>query len=123
MPKLIFIGVLIAGCATESMSGIYLFSLKYTDRSTPYEPHPAQANTNGSAVLQSMFGNATPMLQVRANYYGVCISTSTGWLCSRSASPLANVIRDSDTSELSDPLNMVYAAEKFKSNVVFVGLL
>lgn len=116
-----------AGCTSENLNGIYLFSLAYTDAgASAHETGPAEVNANASRVIASLAGSDDARLEVRSGYFGMCLSTGTGWSCSRSAARLASIIieiEQSETGALGDPLNLIYAAEKFKSEVVFVGLM
>lgn len=116
-----------AGCTSENLNGIYLFSLTYTDAgASAHETGPAEVNANASSVIASLAGNGT-QLEVRSGYFGMCLWTSAaaaaGWICSRSPARLASIVEPSEAGSMGDPLNLIYAAEKFKSEVVFVGLM
>jgi hypothetical protein len=104
------------------MNGIYLFSLSYTDPSLPRDPSSIEVNKNASSALSSLIEENVP-LQVRSGYLGMCITSGLGWICSRSSLQLASILRQSEAGTQGDPLNLIYAAEKFRSEVVFVGLM
>jgi hypothetical protein len=117
------LAILVAGCTSENLNGIYLFSLTYTDGgASAHETASAEVNANASRVIASLAGKDA-QLEVRSGYFGMCLSTGTGWICSRSSARLASIIEQPETGALGDPLNLIYAAEKFKSEVVFVGLM
>lgn len=104
------------------MNGIFLFSLSYRDRSSTRDPSSIEVNRNASSAISSLIEESVP-LQVRSGYLGMCITSGAGWICSRTSSQLASIVRQSEAGAQGDPLNLIYAAEKFKSEVVFVGLM
>ncbi|CAG9956055.1 unnamed protein product [Clonostachys rosea f. rosea IK726] len=110
--------VLVAGCTSESLNGIFIFSLTYTNGEAQRNLNPSQVNPNASYILSSLAGNETS-LHIRAGYLGTCLTSGNGWICSRSSEQLATVIIQ---SKVADPLNLIFVAEKFRSEVVFVGL-
>ncbi|VUC38052.1 unnamed protein product, partial [Clonostachys rosea] len=110
--------ILVAGCTSEGLNGIFIFSLAYTNSEAQQNPDPSQVNPNASSVLSGLAGNETS-LHIRAGYLGMCLTSGNGWVCSRSSEQLATLILQ---SEAEDPLNLIFVAEKFRSEVVFVGL-
>lgn len=58
---------------------------------------------------------------------GLCITQSDGiWLCSSSATALANLIRGQNlglSGVGGDPLNLIWIAGKFRNEIVFNGLM
>ena len=62
-------------------------------------------------------------LEVRVGYMGLCIKETSGlWVCSKSANALANTIRETK-STAGDPLNLIWLANNYKSQVFFSGLM
>ncbi|CAG9983909.1 unnamed protein product [Clonostachys byssicola] len=110
--------VLVAGCTSESLNSIFIFSLTYTNGEAQQNSNPSQVNPNASYILSTLAGNETS-LHIRAGYLGMCLTSGNGWICSRRSEHLANFILQ---SKAEDPLNLIFAAEKFRSEVVFVGL-
>lgn len=107
-----------AGCTSESLNGIFIFSLAYTNGEAQRNSISSQVNPNASYILSSLAGNETS-LHIRAGYLGMCLTSGNGWICSRSSEQLATFIIQ---SKAADPLNLIFVAEKFRSEVVFVGL-
>lgn len=61
---------------------------------------------------------------------GLCISQTAGtWLCSSSATTLANLLKSQTVGSSliegvgGDPLNLIWIAGKFKDEIVFDGLV
>ncbi|KAJ6095280.1 hypothetical protein N7486_006026 [Penicillium sp. IBT 16267x] len=126
--------ILLAGCTTsDNLSNVYLLSLQYTNN-TEVTTKPAQVST----VVQSAVYNISQTLsgstfEVHAGYMGLCISQGDeGRVCSSSAKTLANIVKAEKTKSVTgslmteftpDPLNLILIAEKFKTKIVFDGLL
>lgn len=107
--------VLLAGCSSySSMTNIYILGLSYTN-STPHGL--TLTGQNLSSMLSSYKGASH--LEVRTGYFGTCIrQRGIVWLCSADANGLAQQI-----GAENDPLNLIGAADKFKEDVLFSGLL
>ena len=59
---------------------------------------------------------------------GLCISQNVGvWLCSSSATTLANLLKAESGSASrnisGDPLNLIWIASNFRNDIVFDGLM
>lgn len=123
---------MLAGCTSESMSSLHLLSLSYTGAGGAVPENAGMVNGNTSAVFADLARNAR--LEVRASYFGLCAKSpniASGWICSRSAASIAAVVAEAGNSSakavnggasLADPLNIVYMASKFRTDIVFVGL-
>lgn len=135
--ELTFPAVMLAGCTSESMSAMHLFSISYSPTaSTADHVTPKSAgivNGNISAVFADLAGNAR--LEVRASYFGLCAKSpaiADRWICSSSSESIAAIVAGAgdssaklgrDTTHLGgDPLKLVHMASKFRSDVAFVGL-
>ena len=93
------------------MTGIYLFSVSYAGSDDGDDSLFAQAARGGDLV-------------VRAGYFGLCAKRGLGpgaWVCSASAFGIKSIL-GGETSR-QDPLDIVDMADRFKSGVVFPGLL
>lgn len=113
--------ILLAGCSTSGLSNVYLLSLSYVNNiSSPAQIDQTQVNPNISAVFANLVGaNTSASLEVRAGYFGLCMKQSAGWVCDPSAETLANIIKDAN----GDPLNLIWLAKNFKSQIVTTGLM
>ncbi|KAL2063544.1 hypothetical protein VTL71DRAFT_5349 [Oculimacula yallundae] len=115
--------IVVAGCTTPSLANVYLLSLRYlnSSTSTTSSTHPEQLNPNISATFHNISDH--PSLEVRAGYLGLCVrQNSEKWHCSRSAPSLVEIVELSRGSK-DDPLNLLWIASNFRSQVVFVGLI
>lgn len=120
---------MLAGCTSESLSGVHLLSLSYSAAASSPPRNVEMLDGNMSAVFADLAGSAR--LEVRASYFGLCASSpaiARGWICSRSATVIAAVIAEVSNSSANlgrdggDPLGLVYMAGRFRTDVVFVGL-
>lgn len=103
------------------MNNVYLLSLSYA--STPSHQDAVQVNPSISTTFANLTTPA-PALQVRVGYMGFCMPDSTGdWICSRHAKSLAKTINNTHTSSSGDPLNLLWIANNFQSQIVFDGLM
>ncbi|KAJ6021626.1 Ca2+ regulator and membrane fusion protein Fig1-domain-containing protein [Penicillium herquei] len=125
--SVVFLSLLIAGCSSSSLKDIYLLSLQYKDTSSLALSDSTIVSTDiAHAVENITLSGDEPTLQVRAGYMGLCIMLTDGdWVCSTSASSLANIVKLSSNaaSGTRDPLNLIYIANSFKDDIVFNGLL
>lgn len=113
------LSVLIAGCTSEGLSGIYLLSLSYTG--DPGSTSGGESDV--AAALRTLAANHTAF-EIRAGYMGMCLLISGQTICSRSASSLQAFVRQSASEgESGDPLELIRAAKKFQEETVFVPLL
>ena len=108
------------------MPDIYLISLSYQNSSTTTENSNSTGLANPNLLSQLQKAAAGASLEVRAGFFAVCVRGYTltrtleenqQWTCGKVES--LNHFLTAD----SDPLNLVYYASKFSSNVVFYGLL
>lgn len=112
-----------AGSTTSSLSKVYLLSLSYVEPITK-----PTTDGNISSVFTAFANNATA-LEIRANYIGLCgKSASIDWICSTNVHNLKTLLVAADilnpnNNETFDPLDLLGLAEKFKSQIVFDGLL
>ncbi|KAM9882871.1 hypothetical protein VDGL01_02942 [Verticillium dahliae] len=110
------ISILIAGCTSDSLAGIYLLSLSYVSN-----PEPSASNV--AASIAEVAVNRTSM-EIRAGYMGMCLLVSGQSICSKNSGSLeAFVRRTTIGDESGDPLNLIHAAQKFRDETVFVALL
>lgn len=94
---------------------IYLMSIWYESGDRVF--NPALSDPEAIRKLQNIAGTA--QLEARVGYFGVCVNADGGsWLCSANASSLATQIGAED-----DPLNIIWVADTFRSNIVFPYLL
>lgn len=122
-----------AGCTTTGLSNVYLISLSYVRSGTePPETDSGQSNPNITSTFQDLATSANQTsLEVRASYLGLCIKELAGdWICSSSISSLAKFFMSSAPQTLAgsssnggDPLNLVWIAGKFRSEIIFSGLV
>ena len=118
---------MLAGCTSSNMNNVYLISLSYTDDTAPASHYdPEQVNPNISSTFASLVStNPTPgpSWEIRVGYMGFCMPDSTGdWICSRHATSLAKTINETEP-RIGDPLNLIWIAKNFQSQIVFVGLM
>ncbi|KAK3389955.1 Ca2+ regulator and membrane fusion protein Fig1-domain-containing protein [Podospora didyma] len=139
MLSIILLSILVAGCTSESLSGVYLLSLSYTNSVPPATVPMDQDPTIINPGLQTVFaaiatnnGSSSPAplaLEVRVGYMGMCLSRSSGgWFCSTTAASLASYVRDTGSSIVNrggsgDPLNLIHVGDAFKGGVVFMALI
>ncbi|KAJ6783464.1 hypothetical protein PWT90_08177 [Aphanocladium album] len=85
----------------------------------------------GNGNMSSIFAElaSSVRFEVRASHFGLCAKSpalADRWICSRSATAIAAIIAEGGNSSANwiggDPLNLVYMASKFRTDVVFVGL-
>jgi hypothetical protein len=100
--KLTRAALLLAGCtsSTGAMSNIYILGLNY----------------NTSVETGS---NATSQLSVRVGYFGICAqrSVETQWFCASGQQGIRSVVVE------GDPLGLIDIGARFKSDVIFSGLM
>lgn len=123
-PKLLYLiptslrsALVLAGCTSSSSSiaGLYLVSLSY--RPTP----PSDSSSIVNPDLTTTFANLVngSSLEVRTGYFSLCVRyASSIWVCDRSAAGLARQFQP-----YQDPLNLIWASQKFKDGIVFSGLM
>nr|POE51864.1 hypothetical protein CFP56_26071 [Quercus suber] len=95
-----------------AINNIYLLSVRYSDQTTSSSP-------SSSLFHQAASGGK---VTVRAGYFGLCAQSGDqgSWICAAGASGLSLILVDGGRN---DPLNALGLAERFKSDVVFPGLL
>ena len=72
-----------------------------------------QVNPNLTEAVAAIVNGAS--LKLRVGYFGLCISDAEDtWLCSNDVTELARRF-----SPGQDPLNLIWAAAKFKDEIVF----
>ncbi|PMD51401.1 uncharacterized protein K444DRAFT_601714 [Hyaloscypha bicolor E] len=119
--SIVLSSILLAGCSSSNMNNVYLLSLSYA--STPSHQDAVQVNPSISTTFANLTTPA-PALEVRVGYMGFCMPDSTGdWICSRHAKSLAKTINNTHTSSSGDPLNLLWIANNFQSQIVFDGLI
>ncbi|KAH6665313.1 Ca2+ regulator and membrane fusion protein Fig1-domain-containing protein [Plectosphaerella plurivora] len=117
----VLLSILIAGCTSESLSGIYLVALSYASKAP--ELDGSESIAEASSTLADLAANHTS-LEIRAGYLGMCLMVAGLTICSSSQETLeAFVRRTVSGDEVGDPLSLIYAAARFRSEVVFVALL
>ncbi|KAJ5945999.1 Ca2+ regulator and membrane fusion protein Fig1-domain-containing protein [Penicillium verhagenii] len=136
MGGMILISILLAGCtSSDSLSNVYLLSLRYTN-SSEMTVNAAQVSTMIQSAVHNISESGSTQsstLEVRAGYMGLCMSQSDeGRVCSSSAKTLANILKTERTTSVignvtteftPDPLNLILLAEEFRTKIVFDGLL
>jgi hypothetical protein len=94
--------LLLAGCtsSTRAMSNIYILGLNY----------------NTSVETGS---NTTSQLKVRVGCFGMCAQRSleTQWFCASGQQGIRSVVVE------GDPLGLIDIGARFKSDVIFSGLM
>lgn len=110
-----FAAILLAGCSSySSMTNIYVLGLSYINST---QSNLSESRRNLSETLSAIKGSA--QLEVRIGYFGMCIrQRGIVWLCSSDATGLMQQIGSEN-----DPLGLIYTGSKFKSDVLFSGLL
>lgn len=96
------------------MTNVYILGLSYVQAKSS-DPSPGE--TSLSRIMETAKGDS--QLEVRTGYFGMCVrQRGVVWLCSSSASDLTTQIGSEN-----DPLGLISAADKFKGDVIFSGLL
>lgn len=85
------------------------------------EPQPPSADRPGGLLdlTPLMTQPSETLLQIRASFFGLCVrsKSSDAWICKGDSSAFAS-------EELpSDPLGILDLAERYRSQVLFSGLL
>ncbi|KAF2437383.1 hypothetical protein P171DRAFT_467685 [Karstenula rhodostoma CBS 690.94] len=113
--SIILTSIVLAGCSSySSMTNVYILGLSYTN-STTSNLIPDEKSL--PRIMSEFKGDS--QLDVRTGYFGMCVhQRGVVWLCSSDASGLAIQV-----GQDNDPLNLIGAAEKFKGDVIFSGLL
>ena len=96
------------------MTNVYILGLSYTN-STPDDASPV------GSILSDTFERlkGSNELEVRAGYFGICVrQRGVLWMCSSNAYALAQQL-----GITNDPLDLIGAMSKFRSRVLFSGLL
>ena len=114
-------GMILSGCTTNAAStkGIYLISLSYHKTPTSTSDGSALVNTNLTGTFAVIANNT--LLKVRAGYFGICVLGGDDqglWLCGSDTTKIATRYHPQQ-----DPLNLIWAATRFKNEIVFCGLM
>jgi hypothetical protein len=112
-----FAALVLAGCtsSTSSILNLYLVSLSY-QQVTPLNSS-SQVNPNLTATFNNLVNGTS--LEVRTGYFGLCVSYAGGiWICSSDSAGLSRQFQP-----YQDPLNLIWASQKFKDSIVFSGLM
>ncbi|KAF1815827.1 hypothetical protein P152DRAFT_411020 [Eremomyces bilateralis CBS 781.70] len=114
--SIILLSILLAGCSSYStMIGIYVLGIRYAKVSSASSD--SQANPSLVSTIYSVQGNAT--LDVRVGYFGICVRQSgVAWVCSSSGPALVEQVGAD-----RDPLNLIWLADRFKSDTLFSGFI
>ncbi|KAK7202990.1 membrane fusion mating protein FIG1 [Myxozyma melibiosi] len=112
--------LMLAGCSSSSgvMPNIYLMHMGYNGGIVYQTSGSSVVNSDISLTLGNIVGQSA--LELRIGYFAMCMrsSSSDSWLCNQNASTLAAQLSSSD-----DPLNLIHAADSFRSKIVFPYLL
>ena len=116
-----FSGLILSGCTTNAASiiGLYLISLSYQKTPTSTSDGSALVNANLTGTFAVLAHSA--LLEVRAGYFGICVLGETDqglWLCGSDTAKIATHFQSQQ-----DPLNLIWAVTRFKSGIVFGGLM
>lgn len=96
------------------MTNISVLEFAYSNGTVPASN--TQANANVSVALQAIKGASR--IYVRAGYFGYCVRTAgVSWLCSSNGAALLEQF-----GPAQDPLNIIWMATRFQSDVLFTGL-
>ena|SRR5436190_22581441 len=106
--------ILLSGCTSASITpSVYLRSLSYRETAKEIMTK-SQVNINVPTLFRQLVIPHHATLEVRTGYFGLCLQTAGGpWLCSTSADGLATFF-----NVTQDPLNLIWAAEKFRTDIV-----
>ena len=105
---------MIAGSTTDSLSSIYIMSLSY--RLEPLRAAPASGDRGALSAMFNASGNAASIQEVRVGYLGLCARTSFDlWICDSPPSDLVQTLRDIDQT---DPLNLLWVGNQFRTQAV-----
>ncbi|KAH8597409.1 Ca2+ regulator and membrane fusion protein Fig1-domain-containing protein [Bisporella sp. PMI_857] len=122
---IIVLSILLAGCTNTGLNSVYLLSLKYIHSPSTPKTSSLLINPGLQTTIQGVvtpMTNGTANLEVRIGYMGLCIRQSSGWICSSSAQTLADIVLETNFAS-GDPLNLIYIGTKFKSEMIFNGLV
>lgn len=109
------------------MNNVYLASFSYANDSSPTSRYDSdQVNPSiFSTFADLVSANVTHIstLEIRVGYLGFCMPDFAGnWICSRDPSSFVEII-NSTKSTAGDPLNIIWIAKNFQSQIVFSGLM
>ena len=115
------LGLVLSGCSTDAgpIRNIYLTSLSYQKIPASTSNSSALINSNLSATFAGL-ANGTS-LEVRASYFGLCVLGGGGpqsWICRGDTSSIARLYQPQQ-----DHLNIIWASTRFKTGIVFSGLM
>jgi hypothetical protein len=97
------------------MNDIYILSLSYEIDGLDNNP---TADSNGTLYETFSYALDQPrcIREVRVGYLGLCLRDSEdSWLCDSNAWNLVEILRDANAS---DPLNLIWVANRFRTEAV-----
>lgn len=117
--------MLVAGCTSSdnSMKSVYLLSLSYTVDRAPGNSTLQADPDAGSCFANYIANNIDSKRQVNIGFMAMCLQLRSGtWCCGSKAQDMANLIQNQTSSD-GDPVNLIWIAEKFRTKIVFDGLM
>lgn len=109
------------------MSNVYLASFSYANDSSPTSHYDSdQVNPSIFSTFENLIsanGTTISTLEIRVGYLGFCMPDFAGnWICSRDASSFVEIINSTESTS-GDPLNILWIAKNFQTQIIFSGLL
>ena len=106
--------LILVGCTSISTRDLYLVSFKYNTNSESYKSMEQFRNRvngiNGVKDQALERDDEQTFLQIRVGYRALCLETTNGWNCARSANQLSNISQD--------PLHLVSIAGTYKDKII-----
>lgn len=109
-------GTLLAGCTTSaaSLRDIYILSLSYNTNSLTLQTSSVNETLYGA--FTNPLNDTSKLVEVRVAYLALCVLTSARkWICDSNVPNLAQSLR---ADNQTDPLNLLWIAEKFQSEAI-----
>lgn len=104
------LGLLIAGCTTNKLRGVYIISLLYRAN-----PSVSDKNDLLSAAYNAPI-NENSIQEVRVGYLGLCARTSfEEWICDARPSDLVQSLRNANQT---DHFNLIWSGHQFQTEAV-----
>ncbi|KAJ0117837.1 hypothetical protein J7T55_014286 [Diaporthe amygdali] len=122
---MVFWSVLVAGCTSSNgLSNVYLISLSYKGAGVTATNSSLQVNHDaGNCFIDGITGSSKTIRQINIGFMALCVQLNSGiWLCGSSAQDIAQNLKDQESVD-ADPFNLVWIAEKFRTNIIFYGFL
>ncbi|KAK1676415.1 Ca2+ regulator and membrane fusion protein Fig1-domain-containing protein [Colletotrichum godetiae] len=115
---IILLSVLLSGCTAENLNGLCLISLSYSSEPSGTSSNQTETGSNSNTTTADR-----PPLEVRVGYFGMCIKSMNQWVCSTNSRVLDSFAQRTQQGEGSDSALLTLAADRFREEIIFKGLL